>query len=110
MGQSSHGLFDWFTINLFNFSKFIFILLTRSESSSDSSVASVSTYVKSEVSSISSSSMPLGMDIISPSKPLMDDRNRMVVICSSPFCDLVRDEIGVNIIHTYFFLHNTTIA
>jgi len=92
MGQSSHGLFDLFTINLFNFSKFI--LLTRSnESSSDSSVASVSTYVKSEVSS--SSSMPLGMDIISPSKPLMDDLNRMVVICSSSFCDLVRDEIGV---------------
>jgi len=92
MGQSSHGLFDLFTINLFNFSKFIF--LTRSdESSSDSSVV-VSTYVKSEVSSSSLSSMFLGMDIISPSKPRMDDLSRIVVICS-PFCDLVRDEIGV---------------
>tara|TARA_B110000027_G_scaffold133879_1_gene163707 strand:- start:1405 stop:1701 length:297 start_codon:yes stop_codon:yes gene_type:complete len=94
MGQSSHGLFDLLTINLFNFSKFIF--LTRSdESSSDSSVASVSIYVKSEVSSSALSSMPLGMDIISPSKPLIDDLNRIVVICSSPFCDLVRDEICV---------------
>jgi len=93
MGQSSQGLFDLFTINLFNFSKFIF-LIRSDESSSDSSVVSVSTYVKSEVSSSSLSSMPLGMDIISPSKPLMDDLKR-IVICSSPFCDLVRDEIGV---------------
>ena len=55
--------------------------------------------------SSSSSSIPLGIDIISPSKPLMDDLNRIVVICSSPFCDLVRDEICVviYIIQILFF-------